>query len=448
MAVVVLLSTDWHVVAGFPTETLLGLLSLTLLGLLSEASAFSYRFRGVAGSSSLSFLPLVAAVILFGSVAALGFIVVLGATGEFLIRRKPALRASFNTAQYINATAAGGWVFAKFGGVPFAFEGGTGSFDAQVVPVLAAGATILAMNHLAVATAIALSQHGPALPTFRQALNHLGQTIPSDLLVLPVAILVAFFYSELEVVGLVVALLPLVFIRLSYVEKYRLAAANFDLLQALVIAIEIRDPYTSGHSMRVRTFARRIGQSMGLSHRSLKSLESAALLHDIGKIEVAYEEILKKPESLSPKEREFIESHVTRGVEILKELTSLEPKVLASVRHHHEHFDGTGYPDQLAGKEIPIGARIIKLADAVDAMLSDRPYRGALGIEQVADELRRFKGRHFDPEIVEVVLDKDLLHEHVETLALAQALKQVPSDSLFETLPDLLPLGGQSGQRA
>ena len=115
----------------------------------------------------------------------------------------------------------------------------------------------------------------------------------------------------------------------------------------------------------------------------IERIETAALLHDIGKIEAIYTEILKKPGDLSKEEREIIESHVTKGVELLTSLGSFPKEIIDAVRHHHEREDGKGYPDGIAGRQILLGARIIKVVDAIDAMLSDRPYRKALSIDEL-----------------------------------------------------------------
>ncbi len=143
-----------------------------------------------------------------------------------------------------------------------------------------------------------------------------------------------------------------------------------------------------------------------------KEVEIAAKLHDIGKIESAYTEILSKRSGLTPEEREIIESHVLKGVEVLEELSSFPKEVVAAVRGHHERVDGKGYPDGLRGAEIPIAARIIKVCDAIDAMLSDRPYRRALTLEQVREQLVIYSGLQFDLEVVKAAIEGEVLEAH------------------------------------
>jgi putative nucleotidyltransferase with HDIG domain len=413
LAVFIVVLCDWSDLIEMPSDALVGYGVLLLLGLISEASAFSSNIGTTDGRSSLVFLPLVSATLLFGPVAAVGFILITGVTAEFVIRKKDFLKALFNTTQYIVVTAVSGLLFVKSGGYPLAPTLSQQlDFDPQVPAILAFGATALLLNHLAVAGAIALSQRRSVWSVLRVVFSRIWGTALNDLMVLPIAIFVAYLYFELHVVGLFVALLPLLFVRHSYLAKFRLEVANRDLLQVLVKAIETRDPYTSGHSIRVQSLAKSIGEELGLSIRTIEELETAALLHDVGKIEVVYEEILRKPSALSEQERKIIESHVDRGVEILTSLSSFNSRIIAGIRHHHELYDGSGYPAGLSGEKIPLYARIIKVSDAIDAMLSTRPYRPALSIEAVHSELEKFSSKHFDPNVVKVIVRSSVLSQH------------------------------------
>jgi putative nucleotidyltransferase with HDIG domain len=240
-------------------------------------------------------------------------------------------------------------------------------------------------------------------------------------MVSPLAIVVAFFYASAGLPGLFLSLLPLFFIRHAYLNTYRLEQANRDLLKVLVKAIETRDPYTSGHSQRVAALAGQIARQMNLSARKIETVEMSALLHDVGKIDVIYTEILRKPERLTPEEQRIIESHVMKGVELLKSLSSVPDDVIAAVRHHHERVNGRGYPDGLSGSQIPLGAKIIKVCDAIDAMLSDRPYRAALNRDQVRQELSSHIDDEFDSGVVDCVLQSKLLDQHAEAVAMVKS---------------------------
>ncbi|MBI5635165.1 MAG: HD domain-containing protein [Nitrospirae bacterium] len=168
---------------------------------------------------------------------------------------------------------------------------------------------------------------------------------------------------------------------------------------ALANAIEAKDPYTGGHSERVAALSMKVAEAMGLSTQEKEHLRFAAALHDVGKIGIG-RELLRKNGCLDPDERKEISSHPERGVQILEPIHFLKP-VLPAIRHHHEKYDGSGYPLGLKGREIPLKARIIGIADAWDAMMSKRPYRDPLPIQVARDELIKHAGAQFDPAIVE-----------------------------------------------
>ncbi len=173
-----------------------------------------------------------------------------------------------------------------------------------------------------------------------------------------------------------------------------------EVITAMASAIDARDAYTHGHSQRVTEYAVAIAEEMGLSPAEVDIIRNASILHDVGKIGIK-EEILKKPGRLSEEERREMEYHPFIGTKILHSVRLLEP-VMPLVYHHHERYDGTGYPDGLRGEEIPLGARIISVADAFESMTSDRPYRKAMPVEEAMAELRYNAGRQFDPRVVEV----------------------------------------------
>jgi putative nucleotidyltransferase with HDIG domain len=173
-------------------------------------------------------------------------------------------------------------------------------------------------------------------------------------------------------------------------------------LEALVAALDAREHETFSHSLRVRSYTRHLARRAGFPPALLPSLEHGALLHDIGKVAVA-DSILLKPGKLTAEEWVEMRKHPIAGDEILRRVPFLRP-ASAIVRHHHERFDGTGYPDGLKGPEIPLGARIFAVVDTLDAMTSDRTYRKAPGFEAARAEIQRCSGRQFDPHIVELFL--------------------------------------------
>lgn len=183
-------------------------------------------------------------------------------------------------------------------------------------------------------------------------------------------------------------------------------------IRALADALDAKCDYTAGHSLRVSKFAVMIGRAIGLPDDHLKDLELAGILHDIGKIGVP-ESILWKPAKLTDEEHEIMSKHPVKSAQIIGELRGLA-RTREYVLHHHEYMDGTGYPDHLKGEEIPIGARIILVSDAYDAMTTDRPYRKSIGHHAAIAELRKKKGSQFDPVLVDTLIS--LIGENQEHL--------------------------------
>jgi HD-GYP domain-containing protein (c-di-GMP phosphodiesterase class II) len=169
-------------------------------------------------------------------------------------------------------------------------------------------------------------------------------------------------------------------------------------VRALAGAVEARDAYTAHHAERVAAYAVEIGAVVGLTEDGSPQLEFGFLLHDIGKVGVS-DAILFKPGALDEEEREEMQRHPLIGEEIIREIEFLAP-ARAVVRHHHERWDGSGYPDGLAGEEIPLAARVFALADALDAITSDRPYRAATSLADARERLRAAEGQ-FDPAVLE-----------------------------------------------
>jgi len=175
-------------------------------------------------------------------------------------------------------------------------------------------------------------------------------------------------------------------------------------VQSLAEALELKDPYTRGHSVRVSHYSTIVAQAMGFSGEALRQITLGGHVHDIGKIGVR-ESVLNKAERLTPDEYQHIMTHPVLGWRILAPLLGDTPAALNIVRSHHERFDGRGIPDGLKGTEIPLEARIACAADALDAMTSDRPYRASeMTLEMAIDELRRCTGTQFDPTVVDALV--------------------------------------------
>jgi putative nucleotidyltransferase with HDIG domain len=186
-----------------------------------------------------------------------------------------------------------------------------------------------------------------------------------------------------------------------------------ETIEGLVSALEAKDKYTSGHSRRVTEYALLVGRALRLNPEELEQVEWAGLLHDIGKIGIRLE-ALNKPGKISKEEHEMFKDHTTMGKQILEQIHFLRD-IVPVVYLHHEWYNGTGYPSGMKGDQIPLGARILSIADSYDAMTSDRPYRKALEVKDALRELRRCAGTQFDPPLVEVFIrELELNQKEVE----------------------------------
>jgi len=190
--------------------------------------------------------------------------------------------------------------------------------------------------------------------------------------------------------------------------------------KVLAHTFEEKDPYSSGHSERVSYYSDFIAKRLSLSPKERSDIQVAAHLHDVGKIGISNRFINKKG-TLTPIDWAIIKQHTKKSIELLVPL-NLSPTILSYIQYHHEHFDGTGYPDGLMGDQIPIGARIIAISDAYDSMTSDHPYRKPLSHEEAKNELLKWAGKQFDPNLVSVFLDvlKEmeevfLVRDHIKT---------------------------------
>jgi len=196
-------------------------------------------------------------------------------------------------------------------------------------------------------------------------------------------------------------------------EAYRtLKKAHLDSVKVLAEAIDAKDPYTRGHSDRVRQMSLQIANFLGFTEERMEVLEYGALLHDIGKIGIK-DEILQKPGTLSGEEYQTIREHPLIGVKIVEGIEFFRDKI-PMIRNHHEQFDGKGYPDGLAGEAIPLEARIIAVPDAFDAMVSLRPHQKTRSLEDVLLEMEQNKGIQFDPRILEIFLREKIYENLVD----------------------------------
>lgn len=402
----------WTISTAQPGLHWNALAAFAVLGFLSEASYLKLRVGRAETQSSISFIPFIGSVLLFDT----GWAALIAAAAvfavEIAVRKKAPIKILFNVSQMIVSVALASWIYQAFGG-NVSLE----RFSITPYAIGAAVATYFFINSTAVSTVVAL---GEGVRLGEAWVRIAGASLVYDIFSSPLALLLAYLYTRFQLPGILALILPLYFIRHIYHVNLQLEQVNRDLLELMVKAIEARDPYTSGHSLRVSRIASQIARESGMGHKVVEQTTTAALLHDVGKIFEDFAPLLRKEAKLDPTEKALMQTHPTRSAELVATISAFRGPIEQAVRHHHENFDGSGYPLGLAGRAIPIGARIIMLADTMDAMTTDRPYRRALSYERVIAELQRFSGRQFDPELVDVLVRSAAIRALVATRVASQ----------------------------
>lgn len=371
-----------------------GLVAMLAIGLLSELTSVSLHV----GSSvfSIAFIPFLASAFLFPPFFAMliagGAVLVV----EAFIRKKPWIKAWFNASKEILSVGLAASAYQLFGGQPSVYD-----FEVVPVAILAAGIAYAATNSLTVSFAVSLAEDLEFGEVWQRIY---GGSVIYDLFATPIPALLAYLYVNHQLVGVVILTVPLFVVRHIYAQNLRLQQSSREMLDLMVKQVELVEPYTSGHSRRVAQYARILAKEAGLHGKQADQIATAALLHDVGKVYEEYAPLLRKQGKLTADERALLESHPVRSAELLTTISTLRGQVELAVRHHHENYDGTGYPAKLSGEAIPIGARIIMIADTIDAMTTDRPYRRAVRFDAVIEELVRLSRRQFDPRLVDAAI--------------------------------------------
>jgi putative nucleotidyltransferase with HDIG domain len=368
---------------------------------------------------SIAFIVYMGAVVAFGPTIAIAIVVLTMVTENLVLHRSP-IKTVFNVAQHALAISVGAKLYLLLGG-PVAPDVADLSIDSTVIPYIAVVVSYFVINSAAVSGAISLSEGRNFVDVW---LRNTWALIGYDLVASSLGLGIAWLYLEFKIPGFLGVVVPIVFLRHTYLVNSQLQATNRELLDLMVKAIEARDPYTSGHSQRVSEMARALARDMGLGYRAVENIATAALLHDVGKIYEEFAPLLRKEGRLTTDERMLMETHPHRSAELVHTITNLHGEVEDVVRHHHENYDGTGYPLCLAGDDIPIGSRIVMVADTTDAMTTDRPYRAALPFERVVDELTKYSGSQFDPEVVEKFKESTVIRRIVASRIWSQAARR------------------------
>lgn len=225
----------------------------------------------------------------------------------------------------------------------------------------------------------------------------------SSIIMTPFGVALAYVFDNFGFTGIMLSIFPVVLVRYTFFLYIESKTQYVQTVDALMHAMEARDKYTEGHSQRVAEISTLIAKQLKCSDMKIERLHIASLLHDVGKIGID-DKILNKPGRLTAEEYEIIKSHPEIGYSILKDIKNLQD-ILPIVRSHHERFDGKGYPDGKQADEIDLGIFIVQLADTIDAMATDRPYRKALTQEEIISEIVKFSGTQFHPKVVQAYLE-------------------------------------------
>jgi putative nucleotidyltransferase with HDIG domain len=374
---------------------------LSALGVVAELLAYTLS-QSATASGSIAFIPYLATVLIVPSWLAVAAVVGVKCITELSIRRQR-IKGVFNILTHALTMSLAIGVFLSLGGESLLGHSGAslGGMTAEFgSAAIVAFAVAFIASTMLVSVVIALENKRPVFSIWRE--NTLS-TIAIDLLATPIVFVFAWVYSQFGAIAAAAAWVPMVGIRHVYRVNLELEQTNQELLQLMVKSIEARDPYTSGHSRRVSKFAVAIARELGLSEREIKAVATAGLLHDVGKIYEKYAPILRNPGRLTPAEWVTMQEHPIDGANLVATISRLR-EVVPAVRHHHENWDGSGYPDKISGDDIPLASRIIMFADTIDAMTSARPYRGALTEPEVRAEIVRCRSTQFDPGIADRLL--------------------------------------------
>lgn len=408
---------------GCTAEEAVAILLLSILAIVAEllAVVLPNSARG-----SIAFIPyLAAALVVPGWPTVLGVACVKAVVEA--VRRDKLMISLLNIALHALTVSAGVWVYVFLGGKSLllvrslsllAVTGTTGVAALIAVAFSFFANTSLACGYLALRSQQRFERlwRDTVLPT-----------IGMDLLAGPIVFIFAWLYSAHGAIAAAALWVPLLGLREVQKVNLELRRTNEELLQLMIKSIEARDLYTSGHSRRVQRYSMIIARGLGLSERDIELVSKAALLHDVGKIYEKYAPILRKADKLSAEEWSTMQEHPIDGASLVATMSGLK-EIIPAIRHHHENWDGSGYPDGLCGEKIPLAARIISFADTIDAMTSERPYRQPLSESQVRAELIRCRGRQFDPAIADRLISEPLWH------ALFQPAKRTATPSRGLTL--------------
>ena len=377
--------------------------------ILSELVPVKLEHVGVAISFASAIY--LAIILLFGPAIAAWFGLLGSIFCDCVIRKVSAYKTIFNGAQVILAFGVAGSIYYTAGGIQFLprLPDDFSIHQQLILPLLMCVITYFLINSFSVSIAIALQSGITPLRVWR---SHFRWTILNNIaLVAPLGLLMAFIQVKIGIWAVFFCFLPLLFAHYSAKLYVDLQEEHLAAIAALCSAQDASDRYTYGHSERVSKFAEKLARQLKLPDKEVETIKYAGQLHDIGKIGIDYK-VVQKPGPLNLREWAEIKKHPAIGAEILKNLKFLK-EATPYVELHHERLDGGGYPLGKSAGEIPLGARIIKVADAFDAMTSERAYRPAMTIEQTMKQLKNDSGDQYDLQVVNA-LDELISRDEID----------------------------------
>ena len=401
-----ILHTDWNI------TLLVHLLIFGILGIASESLPVALPKGGYVTVSYAIFLS---SLILFPlgvtlTAMALAGLIIFGKAGL----EQPLYKRVFNASQYVLSLAVAHGVMSFINPSSFQFDW------KSLLLYLIVASVFLVINVTIVSIALGIMFGKSPWSIW---IGNIRWSVPNFMALIPLGFLMTLIFNNYGPLGLLLIFVPLLVSRHSFQLYIDMRENYLNTVEALVQALEAKDTYTSGHSARVGKLAVAMAEEIGMSEEKIESLKYAAVLHDVGKIGVS-EMILNKEGKLLDSEWEAIRSHPVIGQTIIKGIKFMFD-IGEVVRHHHERYDGKGYPDGIKGIEIPLESRIIAVADTYDAITTDRSYRKGSTHDEALEELKSVSGSQLDPELVEIfckVVTSELTARTVSTDQLQTAL--------------------------
>ena len=370
------------------------------LEVVSDLKHFSITYK-VQMDMTISFAIQFSAVIIFGTYPAV-LIILLATLITEIILKKPWKKVIFNTGQYGLSLIASGFVyhFLKLSphNVPV-------DIIMDLPAILLSVTVYFLLNAFFISAVISLTTENKLFDVFLSSLKTMASYIYS---LTPISIAIALLYRHDQPYIILIMIPPILMADRAMRKYYSLQREAKETLKILATTLDERDKYTFSHSLHVAEYSKKIAELLKLSQYEIEEIEMAGQVHDLGKVGIE-DKILNKNGKLTDEEYEIIKKHPEIAYRMFNNLKPYK-KCAEYVLHHHERFDGNGYPDKIAGENIPLGARILSVADSYDAMTTDRPYREALSQVSAVYEMRFFAGTQFDPKVVDAfiaVLKKD-----------------------------------------